>query len=158
MSPFYAIYKMREATKAELQCATSPIVRSALELQLQALTRRENSIRVGISLARGYTVHTPAPTRCAFNFPTAPILASSDHWSFDEAEAARVKAVNRTHERLNKLFGDCPRPLALAIHQLGGVRKALQNLGIEVFLDLPEPARRSAGARILSTIHQKILK
>lgn len=149
---------MREETKSELQKATSPIVRSALELQLEALTRKENSIRVGISLARSNTVHTPAPTRCAFNFPTAPILASSDHWSFDEVEAARIKAINRTHERLTKLFGDCPRPLALAVHQMGGVKKTLVALKLEVFLELPETARRNAGARILSTIHQKILK
>jgi hypothetical protein len=158
MSPLYAIHKLREETKRELSLATSPIIRSALSLQLDALTRRENSIRVHITLCRSAVTHTPAPTRCAFNFTSAPHLAPTTHWSFDEVEAARCKAFNRTHRKLEELFGPTPRPLATAIHSMGGVKKCLTSLNLDVFLTLPSETRRLLSPRILSTIHQAIIK
>ena len=155
MSPLYAIHSLRQETLRELNKATSPVIRNALEMQLQALTRRENAVRVQISLSRN-PVHTPAPTRCAFNFSHAPHILPSGHWSFDEEENSRNKAINATARRLQTLFGSAPRHLVLALHTMGGVRQALKALNLEVFLELPPAARLVAGPRILEAIHTKL--
>jgi hypothetical protein len=158
MSPLYAIHNLREQTKAELAQVSSPFVRNVLELQLRALTRKENALRVQVLVSREHPIHTPAPVRCSLALTSAPTLASASHWSFDEIEAQRQKAINRTHSRLESLFGPAPRALALAVHNLGGIKKCLNDLSLDVFLTLPPDIRRAKGALILTTIHQKITK
>lgn len=158
MSPFYALRKLRAETLSELSTATSPTIRAALELQLAHITKRENSFIVKVSISRSLPVHTPAPTHCSLDLDCAPTLASTAHWSYDEIEAQRQRAINRTHTRLETLFGPTPRTLALTIHNLGGIKKCLTDLSLDVFLTLPPETRRAKGAILLSTIHQKIIK
>lgn len=158
MSPFYALRKLRAETLDELSKATSPVIRSALEFQLHTITKHENAWRVKISISRSRLSHTPAPTHCALALSCLPTLASTQHWSFDEIEAKRQKAINTTHTRLESLFGPTPRALALTIHSLGGIKKCLTDLSLDVFLTLPPDIRRAKGSIILSTIHQRIIK
>lgn len=158
MSPLVSIQLLRSQTLHELARAENPIIKSALELQLERLTAAENTERVKVTLSRSAVTHNPtgASIRCGFRFDTE-YRPDESHWSFDkDAESAakhRAKVKKKWEELLCQPI---PTDLEIVLAKLGTFKQGLEKLNMTVFEEIPIEIRRTIKSNMMDGLRKNL--
>lgn len=79
------------------------------------------------------------------------------HWFWDGEGEKDAKKLEKVKEKIKEiLFHDADKALVRKFLLLGGVKKALKEIGLPAILGLPESVRREKSGLIMALVQSKI--
>lgn len=163
MSPHITSQQVLAELKNRLAVETDPLIKQLLEDKIKVVSQTLIRESVKISLSRERAQRSlapiPVPIKCGLRNSTgaaSPDKTENWYWSRESDKQARKLArVQRDLQEL--LFVTAPsRPLIQKLTLLGGLKKALKELGLGVILDLPAEVRKLKSQDVVRLIETKL--
>lgn len=155
--------KIEAGLKSRLAIETDPLVRELLIDKIRSVSQLiiRESVRISHQReknSREFTNTQEAKIKCGLRGATGHSLPDKQrHWFWDgvsEKDARRLEKVRQGIKEI--LFHDADKALVRKFLLLGGVKKALKEIGLPAILGLPESVRREKSGLIMSLVQSKI--